>query len=197
MEILRSRVCASLAALAAATLTVSPAMAHGWGGYPPPPRHHHHRGGGGGDLLAGLLIGGGLVAIASAASNSNSKEREASAYPDDDAYVDQDASANVSRPAYPGGPVAGEVGYASPSEEERTSERHGAVGSAGFGAAVDTCTSEIEGGSRYDVQNVDKVDRMNGRIAVEGRLTDGRAFACSIDDQGRVRSVAVDGHAMI
>ncbi|MBT0666897.1 hypothetical protein HT136_00750 [Novosphingobium profundi] len=195
MKILHSRTCGALAVLAATTLTVSPAMAHGWGGYPPPPRHHHH-GGGGGDLLAGLLIGGGLVAIASAASKSNSRDEPVNVDPGEDhessAYVES------GRAAYPGGPVAGEAGYAAPYDEERRYEdTRGPSGSAGFGAAVDTCTAEIEDSANYDVRTVDKVDRLNGRIAVEGRLADGRGFACSVDETGRVRSVAVDGHAMI
>ncbi|WP_240339122.1 hypothetical protein [Novosphingobium sp. BW1] len=196
MNILRSRTSASLAALAATVMTVSPAMAHGWGRYPGPPRHHHHhRGGGGGGLLAGLLIGGGFVAIASAASKSNQPERVArprDAYEDDD--YGRDYERGDDRPAYPGGPVVGDPGYAAPYEDDRLREE---VGASGFGMAVDTCTDEVEGGSRYSVRSVDKVDRMNGRVAVEGRLKDGRGFACSIDGDGRVRSVAVDGRAMI
>ncbi|MCJ2183418.1 hypothetical protein MTR62_12065 [Novosphingobium sp. 1949] len=201
MTFLRSRVCVSLAALAAGALTVSPAMAQGWGGPPPPPHHHHHRydrGPDGGDLLAGLLIVGGIAAIASAASSASKAKTEESASSSDswdhDGYADDHAEASVSSgatPAYPGGPVEGEAGYPAPDGAEKAS------GSGGFGMAVDTCTGEIERSGSNRVDTVDKVNNFNGRIAVEGKLADGRGFACSIDGDGHVRSVAVDGHAMI
>ncbi len=206
MKILRSRACASLATLAVAMLTVTPAMAQGWGGPPPPPyRHHPYHGDGGADFLAGLLFLGGVAAIVSAANSSKNTQQTVNSEPvnspsansDDRSYVDSVPSASDARPAYPGGPVAGEAGYAAADDEEAHYEaRHGTNVSAGFGMAVDTCASEIEGSTSDKVQNVDKVDHLNGRIAVEGHLNDGRPFACSVDQDGHVRSVAIDGHAM-
>ena len=58
MKFFRSRTAASLAALAAFSMTATPVFARGydrWGRH-----HHHHRNNGidGGDVLAGLLIVG-------------------------------------------------------------------------------------------------------------------------------------------
>ena len=220
MRFLRSRTSTLLAASAALAMSATPALAHGgWG----PPRHHHHRGGSGaGDLLAGLLVIGGIAAIASAASNSSSRqaERDAPYEPDRDAQYGADYSGadggdayrGSARPAYPGGPVAGDdEGYAGEDYPEDSSaayagsrgrdgsdRRYGAgSASASFGMAVDTCSEEIERSGERRIGSLGEVTSQNGRVAVSGRLTDGRGFACSIDDTGRVRSVAVDGHAMI
>ncbi|MEJ2410370.1 MAG: hypothetical protein P8Y48_13915 [Novosphingobium sp.] len=182
--IFRSRTAASLAALAALSMTASPAFAHGYrdGHYRHYRHHHHHHGGSGTGLLAGLLIGGAAVAIASAASKSRrDKVREEPAgYPDGpyDSRYERDYAPPLvpgrSGAEYPGGPGAG----------------------TGFDGAADICASEIERGD-YRIGSVDNVRRMGGRYSVAGHLEDGRGYACSVDDNGRVRSVAVDGHAMI
>ena len=191
MTILRSRIGASLAVVAAATLSVSPAMAQGRR-YPPPPRHHHHHDNGidGGDLLAGLLIVGGIAAIVSAASKSDRADRAPAA--DANGYVPEGYSSDGPGPAYPGGPVPGDPGYGVDDGEANAPR----TGAGSFGIAVDACTGEVEQGGRDQVDTVDKVSRMNGRVAVEGRLADGRAFACSVDEDNRIRSVAIDGHAV-
>ncbi|MCT2400136.1 hypothetical protein [Novosphingobium mangrovi (ex Huang et al. 2023)] len=180
MKIFRSRTAASLAALAALSMTATPVFARGYDrGYP---RHHHHRGGiDGGDVLAGLLIVGGIAAIASAASKSNREPVREDRY------------------AYPGGPAYDESGYVEvpPVRGYAGSDYPGGpVAAGGFDGAVDACTGEIEGGDRR-IGSVDNVRRMGERYSVEGQLEDGRGYACSVDESGRVRSVAVDGRAMI
>ena len=189
MQIFRSRTAATLAALAMVSMTATPAFARGyddWG------RHRHHRGGGvdGGSLLAGLLVGGAAVAIATSASNKKSA----------DTRSDEPAPYR-----YPGGPVAGDPGYDDnePASTDYGSRDYPADSDAAqrpvpsnFDAAVDACSAELEqGGKRVD--SVENVRRMGERYSVEGRLEGGSPYACSVDDTGHIRSVAVDGHAMI
>lgn len=192
MQIFRSRTAASLAALAMVSMTATPVFARGyndWG------RHRHHRGGGvdGGSLLAGLLVGGAAVAIATSANSKKSA----------DTRSDEPAPYR-----YPGGPVAGDPGYgdepAGPDygsrdypDDSGAAQRLGpGAGPGDFDAAVDACSAELEqGGKRVD--SVENVRRMGERYSVEGRLEGGSPYACSVDDTGHIRSVAVDGRAMI
>lgn len=184
MKVFRSRAAASVAAFAALSMTAAPAFAHGHDHWH---RGHRYHGNGvdGGDILAGLLIVGGIAAIASAASRSSEPARHP-------AYD------------YPGGPDTGSPGYRGPDHPGAQDEAYGDTpaasgyvgGSAGFDGAVDACTSEIERSSRH-IGSVDNVRRMGERYSVEGRLDDGHGYACSIDDTGQIRSVAVDGRAMI
>jgi hypothetical protein len=176
MNKFRSRLAVSIAALATFAVTAAPALARGHGDRG---RHHHHHRDriDGGDVLAGLLIIGGIAAIASAASKS-SKNREA-----DDRY------------RYPGGPDYGEDDDRGYGEDRGA--RYGAPGTGapgGFDEAVDRCADEVEDGERR-IATIDNVGRVGGRYSVDGHLDDGRVFACSVDDEGRVRSVAVDGRA--
>ena len=188
MKMLRSRAAASMVALAAFSMSATPIFAHGYGGWG---RHHHRHGDGidGGDVLAGLLIIGGIAAIASAASKSAK---------DDDAKE---------RYRYPGGPD-----YSRPEDRDysETPDRDddkaapdygsdhpgGATTTGGFDDAVNNCADELERGERR-IGSVDNVGRAGDRYSVEGRLEDGRGFACSVDRDGQVRSVAVDGQAVI
>lgn len=185
MKMFRSRVAASLAVLAVTTMTVTPAMARGPHSWRPP---HHHRGGvSGGDLLAGLLVIGGVAAIASAASkkSSDADTRQPEQY------------------RYPGGPIEGDAGYADDSvdDSQRGTQSYPLDGAASyersgnFGAAVDTCAEEIER-SNVRIDSVDSVRRMGERYSVQGHLQDGRGYACSVDEGGQIRSVAVDGKAL-
>ncbi|KHK90754.1 hypothetical protein LK12_14325 [Novosphingobium malaysiense] len=162
-------------------MTATPVFARGYGHWG---RHHHrhHDGIDGGDVLAGLLIVGGIAAIATAASKSSrDKGRD-------------------ERARYPGGPDYDDrdPGYAeSPSRDyERGDYPDGPVAAGSFDAAVDACSDELERNER-DVDTVDNVRRYGERYSVEGRLADGRDFACSVDDSGRIRSVSVDGRGMI
>ncbi|HUD28526.1 MAG TPA: hypothetical protein VMQ93_06615 [Novosphingobium sp.] len=176
----------TLAALAALSLTATPSLARDrYGDWN---RHHRHRGGDGidaGSLLAGLLVGGAAVAIATSAGKKSSDGRG-------DDRGDEPAPYR-----YPGGPVAGDQGYgdAPVADDRPLHDVPGDVGQGSFGAAVDACSAELERGSQR-IDSVDGVRRMGERYSVEGRLQDGRPYACSVDDTGHIRSVAVDGHAM-
>ena len=186
MKMLRSRSAASIAALAALSMTATPVLAHGHGGW----GRHYHRHGDGGDILAGLLIVGGIAAIASAASKSARDDR-----------ADE-------RGRYPGGPDYGspeDQGYGDApnrDDDDDAAQDHGSAypGAAAmdgsFDSAVDHCADELERGERK-IGSIDNVGREGDRYSVERRLEDGREFSCSVDRDGQVRSVAVDGHAVI
>lgn len=185
MKTFRSRTAASLATLAAFAMIATPAMAHDrydWH------RHHHRDGIDGGDLLAGLLIVGGIAAIASAASKADNADvrDEPRRYPGGPDYAGPEDGGYAAAPSARGGEEGSVTGsYAG-----------GPRAGDSFDAAVDACSGEIERGERR-VGSVDNVRRMEGRYSVEGHLQDGRGFACSVDDTGQIRSVAVDGHALI
>ncbi|MFC0204152.1 hypothetical protein [Novosphingobium soli] len=202
MSIFRSRIAASLAALAAFSMTAAPALARGHDDWR---RHRHHRGGGGidgGDLLAGLLVIGGVAAVATAVSNKKAErtdgEPEPYRYPEapevgygdgpDDGPVDAPDDGPVDAPD--DGPVdvppSGGATYPGGLE----------AGQGSLGSAVDACSAELSRGDKH-VESVESVRRMGERYSVEGRLADGRPFACSVDDGGHIRSVAVDGQGVI
>lgn len=174
MTMMRSRAAAALAALAAFSMTAAPAFARGHGDRHHRRHHHHHGGGGidGGDVLAGLLIIGGIAAIASAASKSDRDRPRDEPYPA--SYPGGPERPDYARGDYPGGPRVGDS----------------------FDMAVDACGEELERGERR-IGSVDNVRRMGERYSVEGVLEDGRGYACSVDDSGQIRSVAVDGRALI
>jgi len=183
MRVFRSRGAAALAIIATLSLSASPASArdrHDWG------RHHRHRGGiDAGSLLAGLLVGGAAVAIATSANRNSNTDRAGT--PDDEPAPYR----------YPGGPADGEAGYGDPPDDAGLGDREPAAVSQGrFGEAVDACSAELERGGKR-IASVDGVRRMGERYSVEGRLEDGPGYACSVDDAGHIRSVAVDGRAMI
>lgn len=164
-----------MAALAAFSMTAAPALARGHGDWHRG-RHHHHRGGGGidgGDVLAGLLVVGGIAAIATAASKSDRDRPREEPYPGG---------------PYDGAPRDGGYGRDDGPDVPR------AGGS--FDMAVDACADELQRGERR-IGSVDEVRRMGGRYSVEGMLEDGRGYACSVDESGQIRSVAVDGRALI
>ena len=62
----------------------------------------------------------------------------------------------------------------------------------GIDGAVDSCVREVERGSSR-VDTVDSVDRDSDGWRVEGRMSGGRSFACSVDRDGRIRNATVDG----
>jgi hypothetical protein len=200
MTIFRSRAATSLAVLAALSLTATPALARPDRG--PRHWHGHHRGNGisGGDVLAGLLVVGGAAAIATAVSNSNNKSETTTqasvdgpapySYPDDGADSEP---ADQGGAAYPGGPVGDE---ARDAEHDGGDDRDQASNSGSLGQAVDACEAELERGDKR-VEAIDSARRIGERYAVEGKLEGGSAFACSVDDTGHIRSVAVDGRAMV
>ncbi|PEQ12048.1 hypothetical protein B2G71_14530 [Novosphingobium sp. PC22D] len=167
-------------------MAATPALAHGYRG---PYRHDRIDGG---DVLAGLLIIGGIAAIATAASNASKRQ------------ADEDEP----RYRYPGGPDTDDRdgGYADerpeyPGSEYPRDDRAAARGTpwrdlGGRDEAVDICADEIERGDRR-IDSVDTVAREGEGYRVEGRMRDGRDFACGVDGDGRIRKVAIDGRAII
>ena len=175
MKIFRSRPAAAVAAAAALSLTATPVLARGWGGWG---RYHHRDHVSTGDVLAGLLVVGGIAAIASAASNKNKQSRDADTH-----YPDPDPRADDNRYGEP------PAGYG----DRRDAPDYGAS-DRNLDAAVDDCVNEVERGDRR-VDSVDSVNRDGDGWRVQGR-TGGRDFSCTVDRDGRIRGVSVDGQAI-
>lgn len=180
MKIFTSRGASALAVAAALSLVATPAMARGWGGGYGHHRHHHRDRVDAGDIFAGLLIIGGIAAIASAASKSEKEKRERDyRYPDG---------------GYPGDGARED----SPRYGEDRSGRDSAPGSrasAGeLGDAVDRCVAEVERGDRR-VEQVDNASRSADGWRIDGEVTGGRDFTCTLDRDLRIRQVTVDGRA--
>lgn len=172
---------AVLASVAVLSLATTPALARdrgwggGWGGYH---GRHHDDGISAGDVLAGVLIIGGIAAIASAASKSK-KDREARERGDDEyRYPGQQSVPQA----------AGSTGY---GRDDRPEWREG----TGINSAVDRCLEEVERGSTK-VEGVDSVNREADGWRVAGRTGSGQDFACTVDSDGRIRSVSIDGRAI-
>lgn len=170
-----TRIGAGLASLAALSLAATPALARdwGWGGY-----RHHDRGIDAGDVFAGVLILGGIAAIASAASKSK-KEREQRRdedyrYPYD--QRDQDYERNENR------------GYDGRGADTRPDWSE----SRGINAAIDRCANEVERGDRR-IESIDSVNREGEGWRVAGRVDGGKDFSCTIDRDGRIRNIDLEG----
>lgn len=172
-----SRSASVLACAAALSLVATPALARdrGWGGnWGGDHGRHHNDGIDGGDILAGVLIIGGIAAIASAASKSK-KERERQ---DDYRYPDRQTAPQRD----------GSAGY---GQDDRPEWREG----NGINSAVDRCLDEVQRGSTK-VDGVDSVNRDGQGWRVAGQTGSGGSFVCSVDTDGRIRSVSIDGHAI-
>ena len=169
----KSRFTAALASAAVFSLAASPAFAQGWGGGWNSDWGgdwgHHRNHVDAGDVLAGILIIGGIAAIASAASK-NKRDRR-----DDDRR-------------YPGDyPRERSNGYGNDNDQQW--QQNGGVDNA-----VNRCTSEVSRGSDRGT-TVESINRDGDGWRVEGRTGAGGAFTCSVDGNGRIRNVQVDGHA--
>lgn len=162
------RLSASIAALAAFSLSAGPAFAgHDWGDW------GRDRGWiDAGDVITGILIVGGIAAVASAVS-SRDRNRDQRRDADDDDPREADYRTDRA----PGGQYA-----AAPSWTE-----------SGIAGAVDRCTSEISGAA--DQSEVEAVTRAGEGWRVQGRTGEGRAFSCTVDGNGRIRNIAVDGES--
>ena len=91
---------------------------------------------------------------------------------------------------------AREERYPPPFYPERQRYRTDDWGDRGAGLerAADMCIDEIERG-RDRVGTVDNVSRTGAGWQVSGSLEGGAAFACRIDDQGRIRSIDLGSSA--
>lgn len=168
-----SRTAAALAGVAALSMMVTPAMARdrGWGGGWGGGWGRHHDDIDAGDILAGILIIGGIAAIASAASSGSKSKRSAPVYRDPPPPPPQDTRdyGNDSRPQWNEG--------------------------SGINGAVNRCIDEVSRG-KFGVDSVDSVNREGDGWRVQGRASGGGAFTCTIDGEGRIRNVNIDGRAI-
>ena len=188
MTMLASRPLIALVGAAALSMMATPATARGW-------HRYHDRGIDGGDVIAGVVILGGIAAIASAIGNSAKDKRARDArYPEDTRYPASYPNTRDDRdyPDYP--PQQG--GYGDNRDDGQVTgygetDRGGAFSMDG---AVDACVDEVERGSSR-VDTVDAVNRDGDGWRVDGRIGNGRDFTCSVDGDGRIRRVAVDGRA--
>lgn len=194
MRKLRAHAAAPIAVLAALSLTATPVLARGGDDWRS--RHHRHGDGiDGGAILAGLLVVGGAAAIASGVTKaSQDTQPEADHYPggpDDGASDDGGYSQAPEEPDNGDAPAEQNDGGVPDSDHAAGTYTHN-----GFGDAVDRCLDELER-DRNRIDTIENVHHAENAYDVEGRLADGRAFACSVDEEGQVRSVDIDGRAMI
>jgi hypothetical protein len=180
----KSRIATVLASLAVASLAAPQAMARdrGWGGWGGWGGHHHrHRDRvSTGDVLAGILIIGGIAAVATAASNANKnkrRDRDDYRYPDND-YPQRERSSG---------------GYANDDRNDRSDSRGGS--DTAIDSAIDRCMDEVSRGSTK-IDEVDSVNRDGDGWRVQGRTSSGGQFTCTIDGDGRIRNVNIDGRAV-
>ena len=174
MTIKTSHVTALLAAAAVSSLAASPAAAQNWGGvwgggWGGGDWGHHRNRVDVGDVLTTILIIGGIAAIASAA-NKNKRDRRGDDRP------------------YPGDyPRDGSNGYGNDNDQQW--QQNGGVDSV-----VNRCTNEVSRGSDR-ATTVESINRDGDGWRVQGRTGEGGAFTCTVDGNGRIRNVQVDGHA--
>jgi hypothetical protein len=176
-----SRFAAVLLSAAALSMTATPVMAQGWGGWG---RHHHRDRVDAGDVLTGILIIGGIAAIASAASNSNKRDRDRDRRRDDDRRYPDEQYRRDSNADY---------GQDNRPEWRERSNTSSSVG-GGIDGAVNACIDEVARGSAR-VDGVETVNREGKGWRVQGQTIKGGDFVCSVDGSGRVTEVSVDGKA--
>lgn len=188
-----------LASAASLSLVATPVMARdrwgSWGGWG---RHHDRVDVG--DVLAGVLIIGGIAAVANAASKAARDSRDNDRRYDDrrygdERYEDKGTSGREYRDGdysdLPGAGRSERPGRDYPVAPGAETEADG----EGMSAAVDRCVDEVERGSAR-VERVDGTTREGRGWRVEGRVAGNELFACTIDGDGRIRSVSIDGLAL-
>ena len=158
----------ALALVASLSLVATPAMARDWGGGWGG-RYRGHDRIDGGDVLAGILIIGGIAAIANAASKASKQQRD---------YREPLPRDRDTAPRYG-------------NDDDRPEWREG----AGIDGAVNRCIDEVNRG-RSRVGEVESVNRDAGGWRVSGSTTNNGAFSCTIDRDGLIRNVNVDGRAI-
>ena len=167
----RSRLAAVLATAAALSLPATPAFAQSWGWGGGGDWGHHRRSHvDAGDVLAGILIIGGIAAIASAASSKKRDRRD------------------DNRPDYPGDRTSG-YGNDNDQQWNQQGQQNGGVDSA-----VNRCLGEVSRGSNRG-SSVESINRDGEGWQVQGRTGAGAEFSCSVDGNGQIRNVQVDGRA--
>ena len=159
-----SRLAAFVTSAAAFSLVATPALARPWGWG----GYHHRDRVDAGDVITGILIIGGIAAIASAASNAKKQERY-ERRERDERYDREDRY---------------EQDY---GRDDRPQWQQG----TGINGAINRCLSEVGRGDGQNAQ-VDAVNRDGDGWRVQGRASGGD-FTCSIDGDGRIRNVEVNG----
>jgi len=177
-----SRLASSFAMAAALSMTASPVLADGWGGY----GHHYHEDHDDTGWIVGGILGIGLIAAIAASSSSKAKrEREARENEDyryDNDYRDQDRGNHTYR--NPG------TRYGNGRDD-----RPAYSGSSrNIDGAVDACVDGVERGNNARVDTVDSVGREGGSWRIRGRVTDGRDFSCSVDGGLQVHEITLTNH---
>lgn len=166
-----------LASAAALSMAATPALARdrwGWGGG----WGRHHDRVDAGDVLAGILIIGGIAAVASAASKAGknkSRSNDDYRYPEDRDYRGDDYRGNDYRETAP-------------------REGYGTAYAGDMNDAVNRCIDEVNRG-RARVEGVDGAERDADGWRVRGRVGNDSRFSCTIDGDGRIRQVSIDGQA--
>ncbi|WP_296681258.1 hypothetical protein [Novosphingobium sp.] len=178
------RSAAILASAASLSLVASPALAgdrwggwNGWGG--------HRDRVDAGDVLAGILIIGGIAAVASAASKSGKNRRY-----DDRRYEDR---RDGDTRDYRGDDYRNDDYRQGSSPQARGGSA--SRDTRDLNGAVDRCVSEIERGAAR-VESVDRAERDDNGWKVEGRVGGDDRFACTVDQDGRIRQVSIAGRAI-
>ena len=171
-----SRIAATLAAVATFSIAATPALARDrWGGGNWG-RHYKHDRVDAGDIFAGVLIIGAIAAIASASSKAKKAERQVEPeprYPSDD---------------YQRGNPGNSGNYGG---DDRPEWREG----TGIDSAVNRCRDEVSRGNTR-IDSVDSVARDGDGWRVQGKATGGAGFSGTVDGDGRIRNVNIDGRAI-
>ncbi len=173
----KSRIATVMATLAVVSLAAPPAMANhrNWGGWG---RHRDRIDTG--DVVAGILILGGIAAVASAASNANKKKQRDSDYRYPDNNYPQQRSG----------------GYADDeNRRDRNDRQDWSENTSTIDGAINRCIDEVSRGTTK-VDEVDAVNRDGDGWRVQGSTNGGGQFTCSIDGDGRIRNVSIDGRAV-
>lgn len=172
----KSRIATVLASLAVVSLAAPPAMANhrNWGSWG---RHRDRVDAG--DVIAGILILGGIAAVASAASKNKRRDQEYR-YPANN-YPQRERTSGD---------------YAEDRDErDDRSERQGWREGTGIDDAINRCMDEVSRGSTK-IEEVDSVNRDGDGWRVQGRTDGGGNFSCTVDGDGRIRNVNIDGRAI-
>lgn len=186
MAIGKSRFTSGLVLAALLATSATPAMARGWGGGWGG-RHHDHDDTG---WIVGGIIGIGMIAAVAAAASNSKKKKEQEARERDYRYRDydyrDDRDYRDGRDYRDDGPRYGER-----REDGNYGYRQG-YSSRGIDGAVDNCVNEVERGSTR-VDSIDTVGRDGDGWRVDGRISGGKPFSCSVSGSGRIRAMTIDG----
>lgn len=165
---------------------------------------HHHDGFDGGDLLGVLLIGGGIAAVVSAIGKDKQERRgdrtDGRDYPQagDRSYEYRSDGTRMPDQDYRrSGDVAGVDRPYDYRDDSETSDRQaGQFDQRETDRAVSACSAEAARSGKVD--EIFKVDKIDGEWRVKGNYTNGREFSCTVDGNGKAfvgQGYQADNHA--